>query len=201
MSQCIQSRLPLTNPNLTNIQNIQKPSLIRQQSLQSRNSVHSATSIQSEEEKQQNRVAYVRPPSRNSKKRNSVTSGDYESNIKLENTFSLGPNESQKFSPSRVEEVVSDIFAHKLKGIRYEPQRCKKICKDLSDEIKKTIRPLIFPRYKLIVTLAIGQNTMTESLIMGSRALWNTDTDNQCIVNFKNETLYAVATIFAVYFD
>ena len=69
MSQSIQSRLPLTNPNLTNIQNIQKPSLIRQQSLQSRNSVHSATSIQSEEEKQQNRVAYVRPPSRNSKKR------------------------------------------------------------------------------------------------------------------------------------
>lgn len=194
----LQSRLPLTNPNLSNV----KKELPRQQSAQSRHSLLSANSHQSEEEKQHHRnVQYARPLSRNSKKRNSVTSNDYVQVPKLENTFSLGPNESQKFTPSRIEEVVQEILSLKLNGVRYDPQRCKKFCKDLSEEIKKTIKPFIFPRYKLVVTMAIGQNTSQESLIMGSRALWNAETDNQCTVNFKNETLYAVATIFAVYFD
>lgn len=196
----LQSRLPLTNPNLTNV----KKELPRQQSAQSRHSLHSANSQQSEEEKQQQNhrnVQYARPLSRNSKKRHSVTSNDYVPVPKLENTFSLGPNESQKFIPSRIEELVQEILSLKLKSVSYEPQLSKKLCKTLSEEIKKTIKPFIFPRYKLVVTMAIGQNTSQESLIMGSRALWNAETDNQCTVNFKNDTLYAVATIFAVYFD
>ena len=140
-------------------------------------------------------------------KRNSVSStvdhyshNFYQPTTKLENSYSLGPNENQKFNASRVQKLVNDILANHLENVKYEPNKCRDMVQLLSDEIKTRIKSIVYKRYKLVVNLTIGQNT-GNSIIIASRALWNTDCDNGCTVQFKNSSLYAIASIFAVYFD
>lgn len=198
MSQNISSRLLLSNVNL-------KPQ--RQQDSRQR-SAHSRNSNHSENDHSTIYNQNIRPVSRNKSKRNSVSSGDYHCassfnhQAKLENTYSLGPQNNQKFSRSKVGDVVENILKNCLMDTKYEPNKCKKLVQEVSEEIKRNVKSMVYMRYKIVVNLTIGQNRSNEnSLIMASRALWNTDTDNECTVHFKNESLYATATIFAVYFD
>ncbi|CAF0939788.1 unnamed protein product, partial [Brachionus calyciflorus] len=141
-------------------------------------------------------------------KRNSISSTVehlshtyYNQNMhKLENTYRLGPGEGQKFNVSKVQKLVNDILSNHLENVKYEPNKCKDLVQLLSEEIKTRIKSIIFRRYKLIVNLTIGQND-GNSIIVASRSLWNADTDNGCTVQYKNSTLFAVATIFATYYD
>mgnify|MGYP001810971072 CR=1 FL=1 len=141
-------------------------------------------------------------------KRNSVVSsqGDhfshtyYPSHAKLENTFRLGPSDSQRFNVSRVQSLVSDILQNHLENMAYDHARCKDMSMKLSDEIKTRIRSIVYKRYKLIVNVTLGQN-LGNSIIIASRSLWNAETDNGCTVQFKNSSLYAIVTIFAAYYD
>lgn len=140
-------------------------------------------------------------------KRNSISSTvDHfqhfhsQNNQKLENTFRLGPGEGQKFNVSKVQKLVNDILISHLENVKYEPNKCKDIVQNLSEEIKSRIKSIIFRRYKLIVNITIGQNS-GNSIIVASRSLWNADTDNGCTVQYKNNSIFAIATIFATYFD
>ena len=186
----VQSRTLLTNASL----HAQRQDS-RHMSAHSRNS---HTSLHSDN------YQYNRPLSRTKSKRNSVSSEyHYSGNpqVKLENSYCLGPGDSQKFSHARVSNVVNEILSNSLKGVKYEPSKCKKLVLDISEEIKRNVKAIVFKRYKIVVSMAIGQITSNESLIMGSRALWNAEHDNECTVNYKNGSLYAIATIFAVYLD
>jgi len=187
--QNIQSRLLLANASL-HAQRAKQASDHNQTTInrqQSAASTHSAS----------------RPPS----KRHSISSDEYHyqatkaGNIKLENTYSLGPSQAQKFNAARIEEVASEALANSLSNFKYEPTRCKRVIKEVTEEIKRCVKPLIYNRYKLVVSVTIGERCANESLILGSRSLWNPETDNECTVNYKNESIFAVATIYAVYFD
>lgn len=124
----------------------------------------------------------------------------YQPNVRLENTYRLGPHESQRFNGSRVTRLVNDIMRNHLENVKYEPSKCRDLVQLLSDEIKTRTKSILYKRYKLIVNLTIGQNS-GNSLIMASRSLWNPDTDNECTVTYKNSSLFAIATIFACYYD
>ncbi len=192
----IQSRLLLSNANLhaqrarqVGDQNNQK-AINRGLSAISQASSHSAS----------------RPPSNTkSSKRHSISSDEYQTmkvgNVKLENTYSLGPSQSEKFNSNQIKDVVAQILASFLSEFKYEPVKCKRIIKEVSEEIKRSVKPMIFSRYKLVVNVTIGEKCSNESLIMGSRCLWNPEADNQCTVEFKNNSIFAIATVFAVYFD
>jgi hypothetical protein len=117
-------------------------------------------------------------------KRNSISStGDHYSHanqlnqLKYENTYSLGPNDNQKFNVSRVQRLVNDILKNHLENFKYEPNKCKDMVQLLSDEIKTRVKSIIYKRFKLIVNLTIGQN-IGNGIIIASRSLWNTETDN-----------------------
>jgi hypothetical protein len=69
----------------------------------------------------------------------------------------------------------------------------------LSDEIKNRVKSIIYKRYKVIVQISIGQ--AGQGVFIASRSLWNPDIDNSCSVQFSNNSIYAVATIYAIYFD
>jgi len=192
--QNIQSRLLLANASL-HAQRAKQPSDQNQTTLNRQQSAASTNSA-------------IRPPSNTkSSKRHSISSDEYHyqatkaGNIKLENTYSLGPSQAQKFNAARIEEAASQALAYSLSDFKYEPTRCKRVIKEVTEEIKRCVKPLIYSRYKLVVSVAIGERCANESLIMGSRSLWNPETDNECTVNYKNESIFAVATIYAVYFD
>lgn len=140
-------------------------------------------------------------------KRNSVSStvdhyshNYFQPQVKLENTYRLSPNDNQKFNVSKVQRLVTEILNNHLENVKYEPNKCKEMVQLLSEEIKTRIKSIIFKRYKLIVNLTIGENC-GNGIIIASRSLWNTETDNGCTVQFKNSSLFAVATIFAAYYD
>lgn len=119
---------------------------------------------------------------------------------KLENTFRLAPGEGQKFNVSKVQKLVNEILSNHLENVQYEPNKCKDLVYFLSEEIKSRVKSVTFRRYKLIVNITIGQNNGS-SIIVASRSLWNSDTDNGCTVQYKNNSLFAIASIFATYFD
>lgn len=141
-------------------------------------------------------------------KRNSVSSTvdhytshyPYHSSVRLENTYRLGPHDGQKFNSARVSRLVHEIMRNHLDNVKYEPNKCKDLVQLLTDEIKTRTKSILYKRYKLIVNLTIGQS-VGSSLIMASRSLWNPETDNECTVTYKNNSLFAIATIFACYYD
>lgn len=119
---------------------------------------------------------------------------------RLENSYRLGPGDGQKFNVSKVQKLVNDILSNHLENVRYEPSKCKEMVQLLSEEIKTRVKSIVYKRYKLIVNLTIGQNT-GNSIVIASRSLWNAETDNGCTVQYKNNSLFAVAVIFATYYD
>jgi tctex1 domain-containing protein 2 len=119
---------------------------------------------------------------------------------RFENTYHLGPNDKQKFNIHLVESVVGDVLENQLKNTNYDSNRCKELTTLLSDDIKQRLKSAIYKRYKYVVVLSIGQKG-DNSILMASRCLWNAETDNACSVKYENKSLYAIATIFAVYYD
>jgi len=85
-----------------------------------------------------------------------------------------------------------------LDGELYEARKCSQIAQNLTDLIKARVKELSLPRYKLLVNVMIGQNA-GQSLSFASRSVWNAMTDNFASASYHNETLFAVATVFAVY--
>lgn len=124
----------------------------------------------------------------------------YQSNVRLENTYRLGPHDSQRFNAARVTRIVNEIMRAHLENAKYEPNKCRDLVQLLSEEIKSRVKSILYKRYKLIVNLTIGQS-VASSLMMASRSLWNPETDNECTVTYKNNSLFAIATIFACYYD
>ena len=100
---------------------------------------------------------------------------------------------------SRIQRLVNDILVSNLANVKYEPNKSKELVQVLSDEIKSRVKSIIYKRYKIIVQMTIGQ--AGQSILIASRSLWNTDIDNSCSVQFSNNSIHAVATIYAVYYD
>jgi len=72
--------------------------------------------------------------------------------------------------------------------------------KQLSEVIKDRIKVLRLPRYKLLCTVAIGQNS-GQAVRHTSRCLWDSDNDGFASASYKNSSLFATASVYAVYYD
>lgn len=58
----------------------------------------------------------------------------------------------------------------------------------------------MIPRYKLIVIVHIGQLN-SQSILIGSRCLWDPKSDTFSSYVFRNASLSALASVYAVYFE
>ena len=122
-------------------------------------------------------------------------------NTHYENTYKMLPDEDKRFTGgASVSGAVHSILESYLCDVDYEEEKCSSLSKDLAHMIKQRIRDMNFDRYKLLVTVMIGENT-GQGLQTATRFLWNTQTDNFLSVNYKNGTLFAVATIYAIYYE
>lgn len=120
--------------------------------------------------------------------------------IRYENSYRLGPDENQKFNLTTIKKLVSEILDKHLQNAKYDPVKSKEMTRFLCDEIKAKIKAIVYKRYKIIVNVAIGQS-LGQSLVMTSRSLWNTETDTHCTIEYSNNTLYAIVTVFAAYYE
>ncbi|XP_038650380.1 tctex1 domain-containing protein 1 [Scyliorhinus canicula] len=116
----------------------------------------------------------------------------------MENTYQLHP--AKYFPGATVNNILKDVLASYLQEEKYEPELCRQMTKTISEVIKARIKDLMIPRYKIIVLIHIGQLN-EQSIRVGSRCLWNSSTDTFSSFSFCNRSLFAVANVFAVYFE
>ncbi|XP_004483735.1 dynein light chain Tctex-type 5 [Dasypus novemcinctus] len=118
--------------------------------------------------------------------------------VQMENTYQLGP--TKHFPVVAVNHILRDVLTNYLQEEEYEPDLCRQLTKTISEVIKAQVKDLMIPRYKLIVIVHIGQQN-SQSIHIGSRCLWDTKNDNFSSYVFRNSSLFALANVYAVYFE
>ncbi|XP_062974174.1 dynein light chain Tctex-type 5 [Elgaria multicarinata webbii] len=116
--------------------------------------------------------------------------------VQMENTYKLSP--AKYFPVATVNNILKDVVASYLQEEKYEAELCRQMTKTVSEVIKARIKDLMIPRYKIIVVIHIGQLDK-QSMLIGSRCLWDTTSDTFCSYSFKNKSLFGLANVYAVY--
>ncbi|XP_004841554.1 tctex1 domain-containing protein 1 [Heterocephalus glaber] len=116
--------------------------------------------------------------------------------VRMENTYQLGP--MKHFPMVIINCILKDVLTNYLQEEKYKPELCRQMTKTLSEVIKTQVKELMIPRYKLIVVTHIGQ-LKDQSLFIGSRCLWDPKSDTVSSYIFRNSSLFALASVYAVY--
>ncbi|OCT82762.1 dynein light chain Tctex-type 5-A-like [Xenopus laevis] len=109
-------------------------------------------------------------------------------------------NPARRFPNTHVKELIEEFLATKLKNEPYDACTCASLTKDLCEDIKKLVRRVTPPRYKLICSMAIGSKHQ-EDIMVTSQCLWDSYSDNVTSCSFQNRTLFCVVLVYAVYFE
>ncbi|XP_062963233.1 dynein light chain Tctex-type 5 [Cynocephalus volans] len=118
--------------------------------------------------------------------------------VQMENSYQLGP--TKHFPVVAVNDILKDVLTNYLQEEKYEPELCRQMTKTISEVIKAQVKDLMIPRYKLIVIIHIGQLD-SQSIFIGSRCLWDPKSDTFSSYVFRNSSLFALAGVYAVYFE
>lgn len=127
----------------------------------------------------------------------------FPAKVKLQNTYRTEPNEDERFQAYKIEPKLYDLLKDALKGKKYSSVQSGTYSKELSQDIMRETRLLMnnaSPRYKLVAHVVIGEPT-GQDIRVGSRCVWDSAFDNCASVVYKNDSLFAVATVFAIYFE
>ncbi|XP_066048054.1 dynein light chain Tctex-type 5 [Chamaea fasciata] len=111
-----------------------------------------------------------------------------------------GSGPARRFPVAAVDEIVRDVVGSALRERRYEAGPCREAAKDIAEAVKARVKALAVPRYKIVVVAHVGQ-LGGQSLQVGSRCLWDPQSDTFSSYVFKNTSLFAVTTVYAVYFE
>lgn len=120
--------------------------------------------------------------------------------VKYENTYKMKPDEGGVFKPSAVRSILETVLERYLSTAQYAPKTVSMFTQNIVDEVKRRVKDLKMPRYKIVCQVYIGSKN-GQSMQMVSRAVWNTDTDNFATATFQNQSLYAIASVHATYFE
>ncbi|XP_030630312.1 dynein light chain Tctex-type 5 [Chanos chanos] len=118
--------------------------------------------------------------------------------VQMENTYQLGP--VKRFPVLTVTDILKDVLTTYLQEEKYEVELSRQMTKTISEVVKARVKDLMIPRYKIVVLITIGQLN-NQNIHVGSRCLWDMTTDTFSSYTFKNSSLFAVANVFAVYFE
>lgn len=133
--------------------------------------------------------------------RSSVSSRQARPQVKMENTFRLEPNEEQCFSVHKVKQPIEDSIKLFLSQTNsYNVKKCASVSKFLADDVKRRIKELGYNRHKIVVNVVLGQDKQ-QGFEYATRCLWNIEHDNYATVTFKHNDLFAVVSVFGVYYE
>ncbi|BFY99790.1 hypothetical protein BsWGS_02830 [Bradybaena similaris] len=118
--------------------------------------------------------------------------------VKYENTFQLEP--TKKFPHSTVNSIIKESMENLLSDEHYRPDFCRDVTKTLSETIKARIKSLMIPRYKIICLVQIGE-LRSQGIRVGSRCLWDESNDTFWTHEFRNQSIYAVASVYGIYYE
>lgn len=125
--------------------------------------------------------------------------GSENSKMKVyENTYKMIPN--AVFPHSKIKEIVQKILNEELTNKCYDAESCRELTSYISDIIKTEVKQLHFDRYKIVCIVYIGQRG-NQQIKVGSRCLWDDKLDTYTSVEYQNISLFAIATVYGIYFE
>ena len=118
--------------------------------------------------------------------------------ILYENTYKLEPD--RLVEAWRIREIIDDVLASKLKDEEYGEKSSRQLCQTLTEVIKQRVKELNYARFRVVVNVSIGQLN-GQGFRMGSRCLWEPKFDTFAEGSFQNKSLFAVGTVYMVYYE
>ena len=115
---------------------------------------------------------------------------------RLQNTFQLDP--VYVFNASKVEAILKSELKY-LEDVNYEPETARNMAVELANTIKSKVKPL-FPRYKIVVQVTIGGKG-SQGVKVASKCFWDKERDNYASYTVTSSNLFAVATVYGLYYE
>ena len=116
----------------------------------------------------------------------------------VENTYRTEPK--RKFPEREVREIIRNSLEDMLARQTYTAGECGFLTKLLSSKIIEQVKSLNIERYKLVCLVNVGSKH-GQGIKVASRCLWNAEYDTHVTATVENRTLFAVATVYGVYFE
>lgn len=122
----------------------------------------------------------------------------YNEGQTVENTYRTEPK--RRFPEREVREIIRNSLEGMFATQTYTAETCGFLTKLLSSRILEQVKSLNIERYKLVCFVNVGSKN-DQGLRVASRCLWNAEHDTQVTASVENSTVFAVATVFGVYFE
>lgn len=119
--------------------------------------------------------------------------------LMMENTYKMEPDGLFLNGKARV--IIRDVLEEHLKSKSYIAEDSKRLSAEISEEIKRKVKaeaPL--ERYKFVCVVWIGQQ-LGQGVHITSRCLWNAHFDNFARDSYRNDHLFAEASVFAIFVE
>ena len=111
------------------------------------------------------------------------------------NSYKMAPD--KRIQAEVVREIIQSHLS-RTERLEYDAKRSREQSKALADGIMRELKALGLPRFRFICTVTIGQ-VKGQSVRMASRCVWDTEHDNFVSESFRNESIFAVGTVYGVY--
>ena len=113
--------------------------------------------------------------------------------------YQIRPQLHEKFKPLSAKEVIHNVLFDQLSAKTYDAEEAIQWTKDIADIIRDKVKELKFKRYKYLVNVVLGEQHGA-GVKMGTRCIWDAEADTYAYDSFVNDTIFCVATVYAVYF-
>lgn len=123
---------------------------------------------------------------------------EHQEKTEYQNTYRLDPD--KPFNVRQVEEAIRDILEALLSKQEYDVSRVGIMTKRITEAVKTRVKSMRFSRHKIIVHTAMGSKT-NQGIEIGSRCLWNQNTDRSATVFYENRSLFTVVTVYGIYYE
>lgn len=118
--------------------------------------------------------------------------------VTFQPTYKLEPNNRFDSYGAQIYDTMARRIESRFQGVKYDSKLCGNESRLLSDEIKEWIKEFGIERYKIIVVVNIGEIDKT-GISISSRAIWDSQFDTFISYEFRNASLFCVATVYGVY--
>lgn len=113
------------------------------------------------------------------------------------NTYKMAPDKTVNIS--RVKAIVKRNL-QVLENEEYDAKKSRDLSKSLSNAILQEVKMLGILRYRFVCTVTIGE-LRGQAIRMASRCVWDIETDTFISETIHNQSLFAVGTVYGVYFE
>lgn len=116
-----------------------------------------------------------------------------------EKKLNIRPSREDKFNSTAVKSVlktlITDELGDKSYDFMYAPEWTKSLSRKIHDKLKDMVQ---CQKYKFAVQVVIGEKH-GQGMRAASGCLWDEDTDGCASVVVSKESMYCIASVYAVY--